>query len=188
MAVRRLDPLPCLVGNEIGSDKACASCIREISGEAFNPIMVDEVPVAHDERHSTGIGHRLHGLEHIGYALAIVQAIWLAAWITGPSITGSEYGSPISTMSAPFSTIVAKARVTVPSWESEWQVPNECRLVLRFEPCEQLAAWAGTMADSKRLTAWRGVVFGHICSYSTYSFTRCCRSHRSPRVRLPAHR
>lgn len=73
MAVRRLDPLPCLVGNEIGSDKACASCIREISGEAFNPIMVDEVPVAHDERHSTGIGHRLHGLEHIGYALAIVQ-------------------------------------------------------------------------------------------------------------------
>ena len=39
----------------------------------------------------------------------LFRAIWLAAWMTGPSITGSEYGSPISTASTPCSTMVLSA-------------------------------------------------------------------------------
>lgn len=37
------------------------------------------------------------------------MAICDAAWMTGPSMTGSEYGSPISTAFTPCSTMVRKA-------------------------------------------------------------------------------
>ncbi len=39
----------------------------------------------------------------------LFRAMEAAAWMTGPSMTGSEYGRPISTASTPYSTIVLKA-------------------------------------------------------------------------------
>src|SRR5260221_10077408 len=39
------------------------------------------------------------------------SARWVASWMTGPSISGSEYGRPISTMSAPASAMAVAAAI-----------------------------------------------------------------------------
>ena len=56
----------------------------------------------------------------------LASACCVAAWMTGPSMTGSEYGSPSSSTSTPFSTI-ATAASTLSSkvGESDGQVPDE---------------------------------------------------------------
>jgi|GEM_PF-2293610 len=43
----------------------------------------------------------------------LASACTVAAWMTSPSITGSEYGMPISMMSTPFSASATAASMLV---------------------------------------------------------------------------
>ena len=79
----------------------------EVAGERVDAVALDRVPVGHQ----TTVGARARrprstDPQHVAGPHAAGQRDARSrAWIVGPSITGSEYGEPTSTMSTPASTI-----------------------------------------------------------------------------------
>ena len=73
VTIRSLDPLASLIGDEVGGNQAGTAGVLEIAGEPFDAVMVDQVPVAHDEWHAAGVGHRLDRLEHAVDAFPVIQ-------------------------------------------------------------------------------------------------------------------
>ena len=74
-------------------------------------VALDRVPVGHHEHRRAGVGDRLDRAQHVAVRTPAASARSVARWITGPSITGSEYGSPTSTTSTPASTMARIASI-----------------------------------------------------------------------------
>ena len=157
MTVRSFDPFTCLVWNEIRSNQAGATGIFKIACETFHAVMVDEVPIAHHQRDSPGVGHGFDGFEHVRDFLAVVNGdlrsrlddgtIHNRIGIRQTNLDGID--AMLNHGAECFQRIV---RIR----ESIWKITDECRLVRRFEFIEHGFRRTRLMADAERLPGRRG--------------------------------
>ena len=63
--VRGRDPLPGLVGRQVGRDRAGPAGGGQVAGEAVRPVLLDQVPVGHHHGRGAGAGDRLDGGEGV---------------------------------------------------------------------------------------------------------------------------
>ena len=99
-----------LLRDEVRGDEPLPPTAASSRGEAVDAVVLDRVPVRHDQRGRAGVGDGLDGAETSAVVTPPASAWSTAAWMTGPSITGSEYGRPTSMTSQPPSTMAAWRR------------------------------------------------------------------------------
>ncbi len=182
MSVGSLDPFACLIGNQIRSDQSGSAGVFEIACEALDAVMVDEVPVAHHQRHSAGVRHGFNRFEHIGDLLAVVDGD------LGSRLDDGTVHDRIGIWETDFDGIDAMLHHRAECLqrifrirEAIRKVADERRFVSRFEPIEHGLAWAWLVADAQRLTGRRVC-----CSFVRHNdrsslptrHRRCCLGHR----------
>ena len=55
-----------LLGRQVGGDQPRAAGRGQVAGERAHAVLVDRVPVGHDQHRDAGRGHRLDGAQHVG--------------------------------------------------------------------------------------------------------------------------
>ena len=66
MLVARGEPLVRLVGNQVRGDQTGAARIGQPGGEPFDAVVLDRIPVGHDQRRDPRRRDRLDRPEHVG--------------------------------------------------------------------------------------------------------------------------
>ena len=108
--IRRATPRLRLLERQVGQDAAGDAGLDQSVGEAAVPVVVDDVVVGHHDERNLDIERPAPPASTDSGVAPPSSAACDACWITGPSITGSENGMPISIASAP---LAAAARIGV---------------------------------------------------------------------------
>ncbi len=140
----RFEPLRGDVGSEIRQDHACAPRCREVGGEALEPVLQASGCSTTSRRRARQRRRKPRtAVKTSETCVPAWSACSAACWTVGPSITGSEYGRPTSTISTPASTIAAIARHDdVNRGVAHGQVADQCRASPRSARHPRLAVTA----------------------------------------------
>lgn len=118
--------------------------------------MEDEVPIAHDQWHSPAFATVSTALNTLAIFSPLSMAICDAAWMTGPSMTGSNTAADFDRVHAVFDHGAESFERIIRIRESVWQISDECRLVGGFEFIEHGFRRAWLVADAEWLAGRRG--------------------------------
>ena len=114
--------------------------------------MVDQIPIAHDERNAAGICHGFHGPENIGDSFPVVQCD-----LTGRLDHGTIHNrvgirqTDLHRVDTMLDHRLQSGQRIIRIGESIWQIADESRLVLRLQCGKHRPGSAWLMADAQGL-------------------------------------
>ena len=94
MGLRRRHPLLRLVRSEVRGDEPGPAGRCQISGIRVNPVVLDEIPVGHDDTRGAGVGHRLSSEQGVTSAHPALECSSGGVLDDGPVHHGVGIGHP----------------------------------------------------------------------------------------------